>query len=373
MRAEFPLLAQCVYLNSNSTGAVPRGVQGALDGYWETLTRWRDEAWEQWWPAIWGYADDLAALIGAPRGSVVVDANTATLLGRLATCFDYRARPRVITSDLEFPTAEFLFRAFARYGCELTVVRSRDGASIDEEGVVAAMDERTQLVFLSHGTFNTGAMLDVGLITRRAREVGALVALDAYQTVGSVPVDVAALDVDFLFGGAHKWLCGSIETAFLYARPGLTEELRPAATGWIAGADPFSFKPATAYAGDARRFAAGTPAVLPALVSQVGLRIVRELGVDAIRRASLRGTDRLRARAEEAGITVVTPRAPERRAGILCLRFPGAARVASELVQAGFICSYRDGVRVAPHFYNTDEEIDAFMDALIKLAREHAS
>ena len=253
------------------------------------------------------------------------------------------------------------------------MVPSRDGASIDEEGVIAAMDERTQLVFLSHSAFNTGALLDVSAITKRAREVSALVALDAYGTVGTVPIDVAALDVDFLFGGAHKWLCGSYESAFIYVRPSLTDAIRPAATGWIAGADPFSFKPASAYAPDARRFACGTPAVLPALVSQVGLRIIRELGVDAIRRASLRATDRLRARAEEAGITVVTPREPERRAGIFSLRFPDAGRVAAELVRTGFICSYRDNLRIAPHFYNTDEEIDAFMDALIKLAREHAS
>jgi kynureninase len=372
-RTEFPVLEECVYLNSNSTGAVPRGVKGALDAYWETLARWRDEAWEQWWSEIWGYANDLAALIGAPRGSVAIDTNTATLVGRLATCFDYRQRPRVITSDLEFPTAEFLFRAFGRYGCELTVVPSRDGASIDEEGVIAAMDERTQLVFLSHSAFNTGALLDVRAITKRAREVSALVALDAYGTVGAVPIDVAALDVDFLFGGAHKWLCGSYETAFIYVRPSLIEAMRPAATGWIAGANPFSFKPAADYAPDARRLACGTPAVLPALVSQVGLRIIREVGVDAIRRASLRATDRLRSRAEEAGLTVVTPRAPERRAGIFSLRFPGAGHVAAELVRTGFICSFRDNLRIAPHFYNTEEEIDAFMDALIKLSREHAS
>lgn len=372
-RAEFPLLEQCIYLNNNSTGAMPRGIKLVLDAYWDTLASWRDEVWDRWWPDLWAYADDLSAFIGAPKGSVLSDANLTTLLGRLMSCFDFRARPRVITSNLEFPTAEFLFRGFARYGCELTVVPSRDGATIDEEAVLAAIDERTQLVFLSHTTFTTGSLLDVGPIVRRAREVGALVGLDAYQSVGVVPVDVAALDVDFLFGGAHKWLCGSIESAFLYVRPGLLADLRPAATGWIAGADPFSFKPASAYATDARRFSGGTPAVLPALISRVGMRILREIGVDAIRRASLRRTERIAARAEEAGLTVVTPRAPDRRSGIVYLRFPGDARAVAALNAKGIVCSYRDGVRVGPHFYNTDEEIERFMDALIAESREHAS
>jgi selenocysteine lyase/cysteine desulfurase len=372
-RAEFPLLEQCIYLNNNSMGATPRGVKPVLDAYWGKLASWRDEAFEAWWMELFAYADDIATLIGAPAGSVITDTNLATLFGRLLTCFDFADRPRVVTSDLEFPTAEFLFRAFARYGCELTVVRSRDGVAIDEEEIVRATDERTQLVFLSHAAFATGALLDPTPIVRRAREVGALVALDAYQSVGAVPIDVTALGVDFLLGGAHKWLCGSLESAFMYVCPRRIAELRPAATGWIAGADPFSFKPAAAYADDARRFSAGTPAVLPALASRVGMRILREIGMDAIRRASLRRTERICARAEEAGLSVVTPRAAARRAGIVCLRFPGDARAVEALKARGLVCSYRGGVRVAPHFYNTDEEVEVFMDALIALSREHAS
>jgi selenocysteine lyase/cysteine desulfurase/tryptophan 2,3-dioxygenase len=370
LRGEFPLLASCVYLNSNATGPTPRAAKEAFETYWRTVERWRDEAWESWWAEREVHANELATLIGAPPGSVVCDTNLATLFSRVLSCFDWRQRPRVITSDLEFPSVPFVLRAFGRYGVASVVVPSRDGVEIDVEQVVHAIDERTQLVCLSHATFGTGALLELGPITRRAHEVGALVALDAYQSVGIVPIDVAALDVDFLLGGAHKWLCGSYESAFLYVRPELIPRLEPAASGWIASADPLSFTPQTAWADDARRFAAGTPPVLPSLYSRPGLAIIRNLGMPTIRGISLAHTDRIIARADEAGLTVVTPRAHDRRAGIVALRFPGDAAVARALVESGHVCSYRGALRIAPHFFNTAEEIDSFMDELVRRARE---
>ncbi|MEA2561229.1 MAG: kynureninase [Acidobacteriota bacterium] len=357
MRAEFPLLETCVYLNSNSAGATPRGAKAALDEYWRTIERWRDEAWEGWLEDMRAHADELAALIHAPAGSVVCDANVSTLFSRVMSCFDFSDRPRVVTSDREFPAIPHIVRAFERYGAEQVTV------PFDTERIVREIDERTQLVCLSHATFETGALLDIEPIVHRAREVGALVALDAYQSVGVVPLDVTASSVDFVLGGAHKWLCGSYESAFLYVRPEL--QLYPAATGWIASADPLSFAPPTGWADGVRRFAGGTPAVLPSLFSRPGLAMIREIGIDAIRRRSLEQTDHIIARADEARISVITPRAHERRGGIVALRFPGDAAVARELVASGFICSYRGGLRIAPHFYNTDEEIDQFMDALV--------
>jgi selenocysteine lyase/cysteine desulfurase len=379
VRAEFPLLATCVYLNSNSTGAVPRGAQAALDAYWRTVERWRDEAWEGWWHDLDSYRDELAALLGAPAGSVVCDANVSTLFSRVLSCFEYRkdrgagGRPRVVTSDREFPATPHVLAAFARYGVEPVIVPSRDGVEIDAERLLGEIDERTRLVIVSHATFETGALLDVAPIVRRAREAGALVALDAYQSAGVVPLDVAASGVDFVLGGAHKWLCGSCESAFLYVRPELLPTLRPAFTGWIAAADPMSFGPPTGWAADARRFAAGTPAVLPAQLSRPGLALVREQGAEAIRRRSLAQTDHLIARADAAGLAVATPRPHERRGGIVALRFPGDAAVARDLVASGFVCSYRDGLRIAPHFYNTDEEIDLFFDELVRRARKAAA
>lgn len=371
-RAEYPLLASCVYMNSNSTGAFPRAAKDVLDAYWRTLETWRDEAWERWWVDLHAYADEIAALVGGPPGSVVTDANMSTLLARVLSALDFRDRPRVVTTDLEFPTTGFLVRAFERYGAAAVFAPSVDGVRVDEERLLRAIDERTRLVCVSHATYTTGALLDLGAVVRRAREVGALVAVDAYQSVGVVPIDVTALDVDFLLGGAHKWLSGSIESGFLYVRPALTASLRPAATGWMASADPLSFGPATEYASSARRFAGGTPLVLPALMSRPGLDIVRDVGMPAIRAVSLARTSRILARAEEAGLAPVSPKDPDRRGGIVCLRFAGAERVTTELKRRGFVCSYRGGLRIAPHFYNTDDEVDALLDALTPLAREAA-
>lgn len=370
LRGEFPLLARCIYLNSNATGANPRAAKAVLDTYWRTVENWRDEHWERWGGELGAYTDELSELIGAPPGSVVCDVNLGTLFSRVLSCFDYRERPKIVTTDLEFPSMPFAIGAFQRYGAVPVVVPSRDGIEIDVEAVVAAIDERTQLVCVSHATFGTGALLDVAPIVKRAREVGALVVLDAYQSVGIVPIDVAALGVDFLLGGAHKWLCGSYESAFLYVRPSLCAQLQPAAAGWFSAADPMSFQVQSDRADGARRFAGGTPAVLPVLFSRPGLAIVREIGPSVIRDLSLAHTDRIMARADAAGIPVASPRGHARRGGIVTLRFPGDAAVASSLIANDFVCSYRGGLRIAPHFYNTSEEIDRFMTELARRAGE---
>jgi selenocysteine lyase/cysteine desulfurase len=372
VRAEFPVLESCVYLNSNSTGAMPRGMARVLQHYWSTLRRWRDATWDTWWAQWRAHADRIARLIGAAPGSVVTDGNLSTLLGRLASCFDYRGpRSRVVTTGLEFPAVPAVFGGYARFGAELRVVPPDEGR-VREEALCAAIDERTKLVCVTHASFTTGALLDLAPVVARARAVGALVAVDAYQSVGAVPIDVAASGVDFLLGGAHKWLCGAIESAFLYVRPAVVASLRPAATGWIAGDDPLTFAPCARPAGDARRMASGTPAVLPCLLSDVALDVIEPLGIDAIRAHSLALTERVIARADEAGLGVATPRPAAQRGGIVALRFPGDAETARRLVARGYVCSHRGALRVAPHFYNTPDEVERFMDALLATRREVA-
>ncbi len=368
-RDEFPVLSSCVYLNSNSTGAFPRGARTVLERYWATLESWRDEVWEDWWRELHGYAAALARLVGGEPGTVVTDVNLSSLLGRLLGAMDFRERPVIVSTDLEFPTVPMLLRGCTRRGAEVRVVRSRQGRAVELDDLLPAIDERTRLVCLSHASYATGALVDLEAIVRRAHEVGAWVAVDAYQSVGVVPVDVGALDVDFLLGGAHKWLCGSTESAFLYVHPRHLATLEPPATGWMATPDPLSFSPSTDYDTTARRFASGTPAVLPALLSQVALRIVSEIGAPAIRDASLRLTARILDRAAEAGLEVLTPVEPARRGGIVTLRFADEARVVTQLKQQGVVCSHRGGVRLAPHFYNTEDEVERGMNALISLVR----
>ncbi|MBQ1075793.1 aminotransferase class V-fold PLP-dependent enzyme [Micromonospora sp. C31] len=363
LRAEFPLLETCVYLGNNSTGAVPRGAEHVLAGYWETLRGWRDDVWQDWHVGLDRYADSIAALIGAPPGSVVTDANLSTLLVRIASCFDYRApRDRVVTTDLEYPTVPFIFNAFRRYGARLDVVGS-GGPRFDEDALEARIDERTLLVCVPHASFSSGATIDLPRLVRRAHDVGALVVVDAFQSVGVVPLDVTALGVDVVLGGAHKWLCG-IATAFLYVRPDLATRLEPAATGWQAGDRALTFKLSTGWAPGAQRFAGGTPFPLTSLVSQVGLDLLAGVGVPAIRRHSLACTARILERAAAAGIDVVSPTEPHRRGGVVCLDVADGEAVKRRLAARNMVCTWRGYLRIGPHVYNTLDEVDAFMDAL---------
>jgi selenocysteine lyase/cysteine desulfurase len=371
LRTEFPLLRDTVYLNSNSTGLVPRGAQAVLQDYWQTLAGWRDEAWEGWIEQLHGYVAALSDLIGAPQGSVVTEANLTTLLGRIATSLDFTGpRNRVVTSDLEFPTMPFFWRGFARYGADLDVVGS-GGFDFDIDALEAAIDERTALVCISHVSCTTGAMVDIERIIQRAHAHGALVVLDAFQSVGTVPLDVTALDVDFVMGGAHKWMCGT-HTAFLYVHPSLIPHLHPAVTGWFAGDAPLTFRESAGLAPDAQRFAGGTPIPLMAMISRVGLDLLADIGIDDVRVHSLRCTDRIIERADAAGFAVHTPRAPQSRGGMVNLAVPDSYAVKRRLAEQNVICSWRDGLRVAPHVYTTLDEVDTFMDALEKAAIEMA-
>ncbi|MBO4206461.1 aminotransferase class V-fold PLP-dependent enzyme [Micromonospora echinofusca] len=357
-------------MNSNSTGAVPQGAQDVLTRYWDTLCTWRDDVWLGWHEGLDRYVASLEAFVGAPPGSIVTDANLSTLLTRIASCFDYRApRNRVLTTHLEFPTVPFIWNAFRRYGAVVDVVGS-GGPRFDEDALADRIDERTLLVCVPHASFSSGATLDLPRLVARAHEAGALVVVDAYQSIGVVPFDVTALGVDFVLGGAHKWLCG-IGTAFLYARPDLLPDLEPAATGWQAGDRALSFQPSTGWADGAQRFAGGTPFPLTALVSQVGLDLLAGIGIDTIRAHSLACTDRILARADAAGIRVVSQVEPDRRGGVVGLDVPDGEAVKRRLAARNLICSWRGYLRIGPHVYNTLDEIDEFMDALEEELQEN--
>jgi len=365
LREEFPLLSTCTYLNSNAAGAVPSGVQSVLSTYGSSLFRYRDEIWLSWWESLRRYERNLAELIGAQPGTIALDGNVSTLLGRLLSSFDFAmSRRRIVTTDHEFPSTRFIARAHEKRGAVVDVVRSF-GIAVDEDAVIEAIDEQTAVVIVSLATYATGAITDVARIARRARAMGALTVVDAYAAIGVVPVNVAALGADVVLGGAHKWLCGSYESAFMYVSPSILRELEPAATGWMAAEAPLTFAEPTRYADDARRFTAGTPAVLPALLSEVGLQILRRTSMADIRATSLRRTKRILERAREAGIEPASPLDDDRRAGIAALRV--GPEVQRSLAERGFVCSYRGVLRVGPHFYNTDDEVERFLDALITI------
>ena len=374
-REEFPILDTSTYLISNSLGAMPRGVHEALAGYADTWATRGVGAWEEeWWLLPEQVGNAIGELIGAPPGTVSTHQNVTLASAVLASCFDFTSeRNRIVCSELNFPSIVHLYRGHERYGAELHLVGSPDGFEVPTEAMIAAIDERTALVPISHVIFRSSYRQDVEAIVARAREVGASVALDVYQSAGAMPIDVVGLDVDFAVGGVLKWLCGGPGVAYLYCRPDRTVELEPALTGWFARREPFAFDPLdTTYRNDAWRFLNGTTHI-PSLSAAVpGLEILGRLDLAGVRRKSLRQTEVIISTGNERGWHVNTPSSPERRGGHVTIDVPEADRVTQQLMKRRIMVDYRPGagIRLAPHFYTTDAEIDVALAAIDELSAQ---
>src|SRR5262245_41425947 len=332
---------------------MPAGAAERVAEYANTWNTRGIRAWgEGWWEMPVTVGDQVGRLIGAPPGSTVMHQNVTIAEAVVLSCFDLRGeRNRIVYEEENFPSVRYLHQA--QRGAEIVVCR-------DEEEIVAAIDERTLLVPITHVIFKTGRIQDVQPIVERAHEVGAHVVLDAYQSVGAVPLDVTALGVDFCVGGSVKWLCGGPGAGWLLVRPDLASTLEPTLVGWQAHARPFGFEPELEYAEGAWRFLTGTPNVPALYAATAGYDIVEEIGVDRIRVNSVRQTELLAGLLDEAGFEVVSPRDPERRGGSIVVRIPDAPAVHAELEARNIICDYRPdaGLRLGPHFFNTDEELE---------------
>jgi kynureninase len=351
-RERFPILADTTYLISHSLGPMPAEAESRLAEYANAWTTRGVRAWgEGWWDLPVTVGDQIARLIGAPPGSTVMHQNVTIAEAVVLSCFDLGGeRNRIVYEEENFPSVRYLHQA--QRGAEIVVCR-------DEEEIVAAIDERTLLVPVSHVIFKSGRIQDVVPIIERAHEVGAHVVLDAYQSVGSVPLDVSALNVDFAVGGSVKWLCGGPGAGWLYVRPDLAETLEPTLVGWQAHARPFDFEPELEYAAGAWRFLTGTPNVPALYAASGGYDIVHEIGVDAIREQSMRQTALFVELLDAAGFEIVSPRDPSRRGGTVVVRTPEFEAVQRELDARDILCDARPdaGIRLGPHFYNTDDEV----------------
>lgn len=372
-RSSFPILESSTYLISNSLGAMPVGVYDSLRHYADTWAGRGVRAWEdEWWDLPTRVGDAIGGLIGAADGTVSTHQNVTLASAVIASCFDWGgSRNRVVCSELNFPSIIHLYRQQERLGARLHLVPSPDGFRVPTEAMLEAIDERTLLVPISHVIFRSAWVQDVRAIVARAHEVGALVVLDAYQSVGTMPVDVADLDVDFAVGGVLKWLCGGPGVAWLYARPDLAARLRPRITGWFARENAFAFEPHDdSYRDGPWRFANGTTHVPSLHAALPGLEIFSRLDIDAVRAKSLRQTGRLSEAALERGWTLRSPLAPERRAGHVVLDVPDSERLAAALLQERIMVDHRPGagIRLGPHFYTTDDEVEHAVDRLGALA-----
>lgn len=372
LRREFPILARTTYMISNSLGAMPRGVHAEVAAYARAWEERGVRAWhEGWWETAVSTGDLLAPILGVGPGEVSMHQNVTVAVAVFLSCLDYPPeRNRIVTTALDFPSLLYVVDGERRKGAEVVAVPADDVVGIPTERLLAAIDERTRVVPVSHVLFRSAGVQDAAAIARRCREVGALLLLDVYQSAGSVPVALAEWGVDAAVGGSVKWLCGGPGAGYLWVRPDLAERLEPALTGWQADEDPFAFRAGPIRrAHGAWRFLTGTPNVPALYACRPGYRIVAEVGVARIRARSLALTDRLMERAETAGFEVRTPHDHGRRGGTVTVWHPDAERLCRELLARDVICDYRPGagIRLSPHFYSTEEECDRTIDTLASL------
>ena len=385
-RNRFPILDDCTYLVTHSLGAMPLGVEDKLAGFTRQWATRGVRSWaEGWWDAPVDVGDLLARMVNAPAGSVTMHQNVSVIQSIIASAIDFTGeRNRVVYSDQNFPSNMYVWESWRRYGAEPVVVASEADGRVPLAQLCEAIDERTALVPISHVCFRNSYLQDAAAICARAREVGALVLLDTYQSLGTVPVDVKALGVDMICGGSVKWLCGGPGAGYLYVDPAVAPRLEPAVTGWAAHAAPFAFDLGKQRLADgARRFLHGTPAVASLLQASAGYEVVLEVGIDNIRAWSLHLNARLRANLEDRGFPIFGPADPGQRGGTLTVQLHedevGPAFVAA-LAARNILVDHRPeaGLRVSPHFYTLEDELDEFAATLSELResgawREHLS
>ncbi|MFL6210774.1 MAG: aminotransferase class V-fold PLP-dependent enzyme [Pyrinomonadaceae bacterium] len=369
-REEFPTLAAGIHLLSHSLGPVPRAARAAMLAYtdaWEHHTS--EDAWAtSWWELSARVGDQLARVLGAAPGSVQVQPNASIALSAVASCFDFGAskRNKVVTTALDFPSMGYIWAAQQRLGAHVHVVPSDDGISTPLERILASIDETTCLVALSHTSYRSSYRVDARAIVERAHKVGALVLLDVYQSAGVLVLDAAGWEVDFLIGGTIKWLCGGPACGYLYVRPALHSELQPRLTGWVAHEQPFAFASELRYADSIRRFAQGTPNI-PGLHSCLaGLQIIEEVGLPLIASESQRRTAWMVEYALAHGWQLHSPLSSAARGGSIMIGVADAPDMVARLAERKVFVDWRPGVglRMSPHFFNTDEEVHAAMEIL---------
>jgi len=369
-RSEFPILEKTVYLVSHSLGAMPGGVYDKMREYADVWATRGVRAWgEGWWEMPRNVGNMLGRIIDAPENSVVMHQNVSIAQSLILSCFEPASkRNKIVYEELNFPSVMYVYEAHARGGkFRIETVKSTDGMTIDLQKMLDAIDEETLLVPVSHVLFKSAFLQDAAAIIEKAHSVGAYVVLDAYQSAGTVPFSAKELNVDFVVGGSVKWLCGGSGAGYLYVRPDLQTQLEPKITGWAAHSEPFAFLPGDIeYADSIERFLHGSPSI-PALYSaQSGYKIIAEIGVDKIREKSQRQTQKLIELAESEGFTVTSPKNPEKRGGTIAVSHEHANLMAKELIRREFIVDFRPGagIRVSPHFYTKDEELELFVKEL---------
>jgi len=371
-RGEFPIFRDSVYLNTCSLGPLGersrRKVAEFLD-LWQT--RGASAWYDVWWEALGELRARYGRVINAPAGDIALAPSISVALSAVAESLDYTRRPKVVITSLDFPTVAYQWLAKAASGVELVVVESPDRISVPVDAIARAIDDRTALVVTSHVYFTTGAIQDIKRVAAAAHAHGALCLIDAYQSVGQIPVDVQDTGVDALVAGGLKWLLGGPGIVFLYVRQAVARALAPRISGWFGQREQFSFDPrALTFHDDARRFEMGTPSLAAVYAQLGGLEYIEEIGIPAIREATAALTEDLIATVRAAGFTPKVAAEPERRSAIVMIPMPDPAASVRHLAAGGVIADSRPGhVRFSPFFYNVQDD---YVRATERLAAQPA-
>ena len=358
-RGEFPIFQSSVYLNTCSLGALGERSRRKVAEY---LDLWQSRGASAWYDVWWEALGDLRArygrIVNATPAETALAPSISVALSAVAESLDYRRRPKVVITSLDFPTVAYQWLAKAAAGVELVVVESPDRISVPVEAIERAVDDRTALVVTSHVYFTTGAIQDIKRVAEVAHAHGALCLIDAYQSVGQVPVDVQDTGVDALVAGGLKWLLGGPGIVFLYVQEAVAHRLEPRISGWFGQREQFAFDPrALTFHDDARRFEMGTPALAAVYAQLGGLKYIEEIGVPRIREVTAALTEDLIATVRAAGFTPKVAAEPERRSAIVMIPMPDPAAAVRHLAAGGVIADSRPGhVRFSPFFYNVQED-----------------
>jgi selenocysteine lyase/cysteine desulfurase len=357
IRHRFPIFERLVYINSCSQGALSDVVR---DSYGQYLRHWEEKGapWEYWVEREDAARAAFARLVNADPDEIAVTASVSAGVSALASGLRYARRSKIVTTELEFPTVGQIWHAQESRGARVV--------HVSPERFEQAIDDDTAVVSITHVSYRTGEMIDVQRVVRLARERGALVLLDAYQSAGSLPLDVKELGVDFLAAGTVKYLLGSAGLAFFYCRRELFEKAWPTATGWFADQDIFAmdihdYSPA----GTARRFQSGTPPIPSIYAGIAGIELIESIGIEETREHVVHLNAHLIAGVDELGGTVVTPRERDRHGALICVKSTDVDELVAALARWGIVTSSRDGnLRISAHAYNSLEDVDLVLEAL---------
>ena len=358
-RGEFPIFRDSVYLNTCSLGALGERSRRKVAEFLDIWQRRGASAWyDVWWEALTELRTRYGRIVNAAAGDIALAPSISVALSAVAESLDYSRRPKVVITSLDFPTVAYQWLAKAQQGVELVVVESPDKITVPVEAIARAVDERTALVVTSHVYFTSGAIQDIKRVADVAHAHSALCLIDAYQSVGQVPVDVQATGVDALVAGGLKWLLGGPGIVFLYVREAVARRLEPRISGWFGQRDQFAFDPrALTLHERARRFELGTPALAAIYAQLGGLEYIEEIGVPGVRDVTAALTEDLIATLRGAGFTPKVAADPRERSAIVIVPMPDPVASVRHLAAGGIIADTRPGhVRFSPFFYNVQED-----------------